>query len=67
MKWEEQRSGQEHWKIRKSLISNLRPGVYEKMGICPSVGCCDVLVMYPSFSLGKALEDMEDVVKLFIL
>ena len=69
LKEKEQRSGQEHWKIRKRLIPKPMPGIYGKIGVCPSMGfwgAC-VLVVHPSFSVGKVLEDIKDVVKVFLL
>lgn len=69
LKEEEEKSGWKTWRIRKRLIPKAMPGIYGKMGICLSMGFwgSSVLVVHPSFSLGKVLEEIEDVVKVFLL
>lgn len=69
LKEEEQKSGWKTWRIRKRLIPKAMSGIYGKMSICLLMGFWggSVLVVHPSFSMGKVLEEIEDVVKVFLL
>lgn len=65
---EKKRSGQQYWEIRERLTSTPKAGIWEN-GPWHLSGLKGMLalVVHPSFSLGKELEEIGGIVKIFSL